>query len=146
MTHDGVGARRIYQVSGEEHAGGRAPILLTIFQVAVPAAALERDRRRLIDPGFWNMALPSTGRGWARYARPARAPANTAATRSETAIKILFIYLPVSFRKAMMAARSTALLRRNDMSLSGITVSGSVNHLSRSASVQTTADFFTASE
>jgi hypothetical protein len=75
-----------------------------------------------------------------------RNPANTAATRSGAAKKIFGIYLLVSFRKAMIATRSTGLLRRNDMSLSGITVSGSVNHLSRAASVQTTEDFFTASE
>ena len=61
-------------------------------------------------------------------------------------MKILGIYLPVSFRKAMMAARSAGLSRRNAMSVSGITVSGSVSHLSRTVSFQTTSDFLTASE
>ena len=61
-------------------------------------------------------------------------------------MKIFGIYLPVSFRKAMMADRSTGLSKRNAMSVSGITVSGSVNHFSRTVSVQTTSDFLTASE
>ena len=56
-------------------------------------------------------------------------------------MKALRIYLPVSFRKAMMAARSAGLSRRNAMSVSGITVSGSVSHLLRTVFVPDHAGF-----
>src|SRR4051812_27914685 len=52
-------------------------------------------------------------------------------------------YLRVSFRKAMIAARSAELSRRNAISESGIMLSGSVSHLSRAGSFQTTGDFVT---